>query len=61
MASGESGREQSAGADTSPHDHTRMTVHAVWQKAGVPYEIHRTVCAACMQVLEEQPLRRAVA
>ncbi len=60
MTSGESGREQSA-ADISRHDHTAVTVHAIWQKAGVPYEIHRTVCAECMQVLEEQPLRRAVA
>lgn len=60
MTSGESSQEESAGADDSPHEHTPVTVHAIWQKAGVPYEIHRTLCVACMQVLEEQPLRRAI-
>ncbi len=61
LTSGELGREQSAGVGICPHDHTPVTVHAIWQKSGVPYEIHRTVCGACMQMLEEQPLRRAVA
>ena len=61
LASGDSGREQLAGADNSGHDHTPVTVHAILQKAGVPYEIHHTVCGTCMQVLEEQPRRRAVA
>lgn len=60
MASGDSGRKQSAGADTAQHDHKPVAVHAIWQKAGVPYEIYRTVCSTCTQVLEEQPLRRAV-
>ena len=59
--SGESGREQSSGADTSRHEHTAVSVHALWQKDGVPYEVHRTVCGTCEQVLEEQPVRRAVA
>ena len=64
MSSGDFGREQRAGtAGTSEdeHEHTPVTVHAVWQRGGVPYEVHRTVCSRCMQVLAERPLRRTAA
>ncbi len=43
------------------HRHKAVTTHALSQQAGVPYEIERTVCSACRQVLGERPLRRAAA
>ncbi len=43
------------------HKHTVVTTHAVGQRAGVPYELERTVCAECGRVLGERPLRRAAA
>jgi NMD protein affecting ribosome stability and mRNA decay len=44
-----------------PHKHTAVTTHAVAQRAGVPYELERTVCSQCRRVLAERPLRRAAA
>jgi RNase P subunit RPR2 len=49
---------------TSPqqqHKHTSVTLHAISQRSGVPYEIERTVCTSCHRVLGEKPLRRAAA
>jgi RNase P subunit RPR2 len=43
------------------HQHTSVTVHAISQRNGVPYEIERTVCTSCRRVLDEKPLRRAAA
>jgi hypothetical protein len=36
-------------------------MHVVVQRAGVPYELERTVCGDCARVLSERPLRRAAA
>jgi NMD protein affecting ribosome stability and mRNA decay len=47
-------------AQTS-HRHTEVTTHVLRQKAGVPYEVERTVCSSCRRVLDERPLRRAAA
>jgi NMD protein affecting ribosome stability and mRNA decay len=43
------------------HEHTAVKKHALAQRAGVPYEIVRTVCTQCSRVLDEQPVRRAAA
>jgi NMD protein affecting ribosome stability and mRNA decay len=43
------------------HEHTAVKKHALGQRAGVPYEIVRTVCSQCARVLDERPVRRAAA
>lgn len=43
------------------HEHTVVTVHALKQRAGIPYEIERTTCPVCRRVLDERLLRRAAA
>ena len=43
------------------HRHHRVSMHVVVQRAGVPYELERTVCSDCSRVLSERPLRRAAA
>jgi hypothetical protein len=43
------------------HEHTAVQKHALGQRAGIPYEIVRTVCSQCLRVLDEQPVRRAAA
>lgn len=43
------------------HKHTVRTLHELRQRAGIPYEVERQVCSSCRRVLEERPLRRAVA
>jgi len=43
------------------HRHTSIQTHVLLQRLGVPYEVERTVCSGCGQVLDERPLRRAVA
>jgi hypothetical protein len=44
-----------------PHRHVRVTTVFVGQRAGIPYEVERTECSVCRQVLAERPLRRAAA
>jgi hypothetical protein len=36
-------------------------MHALRQRAGVPYEVERQVCSECRRVLDERTLRRAAA
>lgn len=43
------------------HKHTAVTVHAIGQRSGVPYEVERTVCADCRRLLVEKTLKRAAA
>jgi hypothetical protein len=43
------------------HKHTAITVLALAQRGGVPYEVERTVCADCHRLLEEKPVKRAAA
>jgi hypothetical protein len=43
------------------HRHTSVQTHVLLQRLGVPYEVERTVCSACGEVLGERPLRRAAA
>jgi hypothetical protein len=38
-----------------------VTLHALAQHSGVPYEIERCICQECRRVLSERPLRRAAA
>jgi hypothetical protein len=44
-----------------PHEHRAVTMYLLRSRSGVPYEVERTVCAACRTVLDERPLRRAAA
>lgn len=44
-----------------PHQHVAKQVHVILQRAGVPYEVERQVCAGCSQVLVERPLKRTAA
>jgi hypothetical protein len=44
-----------------PHRHRAVSRHVVVQKAGIPYELERVVCAECGRVLSERPLRRTAA
>jgi len=46
---------------TRRHRHRVVTLHAVEQRSGIPYEVERRVCSACRRVLDERPLRRATA
>lgn len=43
------------------HKHTTVTIHAIRQRSGVPYEVERKVCADCRRLLDEKPLKRAAA
>jgi hypothetical protein len=43
------------------HTHKVVTVHALEQRSGVPYEVERRMCSACRRVLDERPLRRTAA
>ena len=43
------------------HRHKAVVTHALRQRAGVPYEVERTVCMDCRRVLGERTLRRAAA
>jgi hypothetical protein len=44
-----------------PHKHSAVTVHAIRQRAGVPYHVERKVCSSCRQLLDEKTLKRAAA
>ena len=44
-----------------PHRHTRVTTVFVGQRSGIPYELERTTCRVCHEVLAERPLRRTAA
>jgi hypothetical protein len=43
------------------HSHRAVRTYVLGQRLGIPYEVERTVCAECRQVLEERPLKRAAA
>jgi NMD protein affecting ribosome stability and mRNA decay len=43
------------------HRHRHVVQHTLRQRAGVPYEVERTVCAECRRVLDERTVRRAAA
>ena len=46
---------------TRQHKHSSVTLRAIRQRSGVPYEFERRVCSDCKRVLDEKPLRRAAA
>jgi RNase P subunit RPR2 len=46
---------------TNHHRHSSVTLRAIRQRSGIPYEIERKVCPECKRVLDEKPLRRAAA
>jgi hypothetical protein len=43
------------------HRHQAVVIHALRQRAGIPYEVERKVCAACERVLNERTVKRAAA
>jgi len=43
------------------HKHTVVKTLAIGQRRGVPYEVERTVCADCRELLAEKPVKRAEA
>jgi hypothetical protein len=48
-------------AAKQPHEHTPVTTVVLLQRNGVPYEVERTFCFSCREVLEEKPVRRTAA
>jgi hypothetical protein len=51
----------SPSAEQRGHEHRAVTTYLLRRRAGVPYEVRRTVCSSCRQLLDERPLRRAAA
>jgi NMD protein affecting ribosome stability and mRNA decay len=43
------------------HTHTAITVRAIRQRGGVPYEVERKICSDCRRLLGETPVKRASA
>jgi hypothetical protein len=43
------------------HEHTPVTRVVLLQRNGVPYEVERTFCFSCREVLEEKPVKRTAA
>ena len=43
------------------HKHNAVTVHAIRQRAGVPYQVERRVCSSCQRLLDEKTIKRAAA
>ena len=43
------------------HRHTGVRTYLLLQRHGVPYEVDRTVCSECRQMLDERPVKRAAA
>ncbi len=43
------------------HEHTLVRRVVVLQRHGVPYEVERTFCFGCREVLSERPLKRLAA
>lgn len=43
------------------HTHTAVRTHVLLQRYGIPYEVERTLCSECRNVLAERPLKRAAA
>lgn len=44
-----------------PHRHAPVTTLFVGRRSGIPYELERTTCRVCHEVLAERVLRRAAA
>jgi len=43
------------------HEHTPVTTAVLLQRNGVPYEVERTFCFSCREVLSERPVKRTAA
>jgi len=48
-------------AETNSHEHTPVTTIVLLQRNGIPYEVERTFCFACREVLDERPVKRTAA
>lgn len=49
------------GIVTDKHEHTLVRQVVVLQRHGVPYEVERTFCFGCREMLSERPLKRLAA
>jgi len=43
------------------HEHTPVTTVVLLQRNGIPYEVERTFCFSCREILEERPVKRTAA
>ena len=43
------------------HKHSAVTVHAIRQRSGVPYQVEQKVCSSCKRLLDERTIKRAAA
>jgi hypothetical protein len=43
------------------HKHSAVTIHAIRQRGGVPYQVERKVCSSCNRLLDEKTIKRAAA
>ena len=43
------------------HKHTAVIMRAIRQRNGVPFEVERKVCKDCRRLLDEKPVKRALA
>jgi hypothetical protein len=43
------------------HEHTPVTRVVLLQRNGVPYEVERTFCFSCREILAERPVKRTAA
>jgi hypothetical protein len=43
------------------HKHNAVTIRAIRQRNGIPYEVERRVCSDCRRLLDEKPVKRASA
>jgi len=50
-----------AAAKKKAHTHRQVTVRILGRQGGVPYEVERTLCGECHEVISERPVRRAAA
>jgi hypothetical protein len=55
------GEEMTTIQPPDKHKHDPMHVRVIVLRAGVPYETEQQVCASCLSVLDEKPVRRAAA
>jgi hypothetical protein len=43
------------------HEHTPVRAVVLLQRNGIPYEVERTFCFSCREVLAERPVKRTAA
>jgi hypothetical protein len=46
---------------TQSHKHSAITIRAIRQRKGIPYEVEQRICADCGEILRERPVKRTAA